>query len=59
MVCDQDIAKGTFAKEDFDEVHVKFETLELTSMKALNHNQQWMSNIESKHIKLQHDCEEH
>jgi hypothetical protein len=26
MVCDQDIAKGTFAKEDFDEVHFKFET---------------------------------
>jgi hypothetical protein len=31
-------------------------------MKALNHqpeNQQWMSNIESKDIKLQHDYEEH
>jgi hypothetical protein len=28
--------------------------------KALNHqpeNQQWMSNIESQNIKLQHDCE--
>jgi hypothetical protein len=61
MVCDQDIAKGTFAKEDFDEVHFKFETQELNNMKALNHqaeNQQWMSNIESKDIKLQHDCEE-
>jgi hypothetical protein len=31
-------------------------------MKALNHqpeNQRWMSNIESRDIKLQHDCEEH
>jgi hypothetical protein len=31
-------------------------------MKALNRqpeNQQWMSNIESKDIKLQHDYEEH
>jgi hypothetical protein len=44
-VCDQDIAKGTFVKEDFDEVHFKFENEELTNMKALNHqpeNQQWM-----------------
>ncbi len=62
MVCDQDIAKGTFAKEDFHKEHFKFETQELNNMKALNHkpeNQQWMSNIESKDIKLQHDCEEH
>jgi hypothetical protein len=61
-VCDQDIAKGTFVKEDFDEVHFKFKTQELNNMKALNHqpeNQQWMSNIESKDIKLQHDYEEH
>jgi phage terminase Nu1 subunit (DNA packaging protein) len=53
MVRDQDIAKGTFVKEDFDEVHFKFETYELTNMKAQNHqleNQQWMSNIESKDI---------
>ncbi len=35
---------------------------ELNNMKALNHqpeNQQWMSNIERKDIKLQHDYEEH
>jgi len=57
MVCDQDIAKGTFAKEDFDEVHFKFETQDLNNMKALN--RQRMSNIESKEIKLQYDCEEH
>jgi hypothetical protein len=29
MVCDQDIAEGAFAKEDFDEVHFKFKTHEL------------------------------
>ncbi len=49
----KDITKGTFAKEDFDEVHFKFKTQELNNMKALNHqpdNQQWMSNIESKDI---------
>jgi hypothetical protein len=32
MVCDQDIAKGTFAREDFDEVHFKFETQELNNV---------------------------
>jgi hypothetical protein len=61
MLCDQDIAIGTFAKDDFHKQHFKFETQELNNMKALNHqreNQQWMSNIESKAIKLQHDCEE-
>ncbi len=39
MVCEQDIAKGTLAKEDFDEVHFKFETQELNNMKALNQDQ--------------------
>jgi hypothetical protein len=37
MVCDQDIAKGTFVKQDIDEVHFEFETRELNNMKALNH----------------------
>ncbi len=49
----KDITKGTFAKEDFDEVHFKFKTQVLNNMKALNHqreHQQWMSNIESKDI---------
>jgi hypothetical protein len=35
MVCDQDNAKGTFAKEDFHEEHFKFETQELNNMKSL------------------------
>jgi hypothetical protein len=32
MVCDQDIAKGTFAKEDFHQEDFKFETQELNNM---------------------------
>jgi len=40
MVCEQDITKGTFAKEEFDEVHFKFETQEeFNNMKALNQHQ--------------------
>jgi hypothetical protein len=27
MVCDQDIAKGTFVKEDFEEVHFRLRSL--------------------------------
>jgi len=39
MVCDQDIAKGIFAKEDFDDVHLKFETWELNNIKTGNQPQ--------------------
>ncbi len=39
MVCDQDIAKGTFAKEEFDDVHLKFEAWELNNIKTGNQPQ--------------------
>ncbi len=55
MACNQEIAKGTFAEEDFDEVHFKSENQVLTTTKALNHqleNQQWQSNTERKDTEL-------
>jgi hypothetical protein len=55
MVCNQDISKGTFAEDDFDEVQFKSENKVLTTTKALNHqleNQQWQSNTERKDTEL-------
>jgi hypothetical protein len=54
MLCNQDIAKGTFA-EDFDEVQFKSENQVLTTTKALIHqleNHQWQSNTERKYTEL-------
>jgi len=51
MVCDQDIAKETFVKEDFDEVHFKFETQELNNMNPLN-SKPWNMNPQPIILKI-------